>query len=106
MELLKLISGNPLIVLVTLILIAAASYMFFYRRIEKFQDVPVAAGESVATGAPVRLPKETCEPLKSQLDQYKKVRQEHKDVMIVDLDTTIETLQEYYVKYGCDLHRY
>jgi hypothetical protein len=100
MELLKLISGNPLIVLVTLILIAAASYMFFYRRVEKFQDVPVAAG------APVRLPKETCEPLKSQLDQYKKVRQEHKDVMIVDLDTTIETLQEYFVKYGCDLHRY
>jgi hypothetical protein len=100
MELLKLISGNPLIVLVTLILIAAASYMFFYRRVEKFQDVPVAAGASV------RLPKETCEPLKSQLDQYKKVRQEHKDVMIVDLDTTIETLQEYFVKYGCDLHRY
>jgi hypothetical protein len=100
MELLKLITGNPLIVLVTLILIAAASYMFFYRRIEKFQDVPVAAGASV------RLPKETCEPLKSQLDQYKKVRQEHKDVMIVDLDTTIETLEEYFVKYGCDLHRY
>jgi hypothetical protein len=100
MELLKLISGNPLIVLVALILIAAASYMFFYRRIEKFQDVPVAAGASV------RLPKETCEPLKSQLDQYKKVRQEHKDVMIVDLDTTIETLQEYFVKYGCNLHRY
>ena len=100
MELLKLISGNPLIVLVALILIAAASYMFFYRRIEKFQDVPVAAGTSV------RLPKETCEPLKSQLDQYKKVRQEHKDVMIVDLDTTIETLQEYFVKYGCNLHRY
>jgi hypothetical protein len=100
MELLKLITGNPLIVLVTLILIAAASYMFFYRRIEKFQDVPVAAGASV------RLPKETCEPLKSQLDQYKKVRQEHKDVMIVDLDTTIETLEEYFVKYGCDRHRY
>jgi hypothetical protein len=100
MELLKLLTGNPLIVLVILILIAAASYMFFYRRVEKFQDVPVAAGASV------RLPKETCEPLKSQLDQYKKVRQEHKDVMIVDLDTTIETLQEYFVKYGCDLHRY
>lgn len=100
MELVKLISGNPLIVLVALILIAAASYMFFYRRVEKFQDVPVAAGASV------RLPKETCEPLKSQLEQYKKVRQEHKDVIIVDLDTTIETLEEYFVKYGCDLHRY
>lgn len=100
MELLKLISGNPLIVLVALILIAAASYMFFYRRVEKFQDVPVAAGASV------RLPKETCEPLKAQIEQYKKVRQEHKDVMIIDLDTTIESLEEYFVKYGCNLHRY
>jgi len=40
-------------------------------------------------------------PLKSQIDQYKKVREDNKDVMIVDLDTTIEKLEKYYTTYGC-----
>lgn len=73
--------------------IAAGIAFGLYRRKEGFQDV--------AAGTTVKLSKESCIPLKSQIDQYKKVREDHKDIKIVDLDTTIEKLEKYYTTYGC-----
>lgn len=76
-----------------IVLIVAIAGFMMYRKREGFQNV--------AGGTTVKLSKESCVPLKSQIDQYKRVRQENKDVMIVDLDTTIEKLENYYTTYGC-----
>ena len=92
METLKALSTS-IVFWVIVACIAAGIAFSIYRRKEGFQDV--------AAGTTVKLSKESCMPLKSQIDQYKKVREDNKDIMIVDLDTTIEKLEKYYTTYGC-----
>jgi hypothetical protein len=93
METLRALSTSMIFWLI-IACIAAGIAFAFYRRKEGFQDV--------AADTTVKLSRESCIPLKSQIDQYKKVREDHKDIMIVDLDTTIEKLEKYYKTYGCD----
>lgn len=91
---------------ITLIVVAFITYRILNKKVDKFQDYegePVAAGATVAT---VKLPKATCIPLKSQIDQYKQVKQEHSDIVIMNLDETIRDLERYFKEYGCDTHTY
>ena len=81
--------------------------VYTYRRpvkpVENFQE---PSGPAVASGAPVKLPKESCIPLKSQIDQYRQVKEQHKDTRILNLDETIQSLEVYFREYGCELHTY
>ena len=45
-----------------------------------------------------------CEKLKAGIDQYTKVRKEHPDTEIRNLDETLEKMNEYYTTYGCDTY--
>ena len=92
--------------LFTAILVGVITYIFLKKRVEKFQnsDDPFVAGG--ATIAPAKLAKETCIQLKSQIDQYKDVKQQHKDTHIANLDETIEALEKYFNEYSCNEHSY
>jgi hypothetical protein len=83
------------------LVVAFVSYNVLNRRVENFQE---PSGPAVASGAPVRLSKETCIPLKSQIDQYLQVKQQYKDTRILNLDDTLKDLEKYFREYGCDLH--
>ena len=85
------------------LVVAFVSYNILNRRVENFQD---PSGPAVAGGSSVKLPKETCIPLKSQIDQYRQVKEQHKDTVILNLDDTIKNLEKYFRDYGCDLHTY
>jgi hypothetical protein len=83
--------------------VAFISYYLLNRRLENFQD---PSGPAVAGGVPVKLPKETCVALKSQIDQYNQVKEQYKDMKILNLDDTLKDLEKYFREYGCDLHTY
>ena len=87
----------------SLVAFAVFSYRPSSKRVENFQE---PSGPAVASGAPVKLPKESCVPLKSQIDQYRQVKEQHKDTMILNLDETIQGLEKYFREYGCELHTY
>lgn len=95
---------NPYILLI--LCFSAGVVIYYYitnRRIENFQE---PSGPAVAAGSVVKLPKETCLQLKSQIDQYLQVRQQYKDTVILNLDETIVSLEKYFREYGCELHSY
>jgi hypothetical protein len=95
---------NIVIGLLVLILILYGFKRIFYKKAEGFQD---DATNAVSTGEhPVKLGKEHCRMLYTQLNQYKQVRKEHPDTLIVNLDETITQLTEYYNKYSCNEHTY
>jgi len=85
------------------VVVAVVSYNILNRRVENFQE---PSGPAVASGAPVKLPKDTCVPLKSQIDQYRQIKEQHKDIVILNLDDTLKDLERYFREYGCELHTY
>ena len=106
MELLKHVKNHAayyLLGFLSILVVAFISYTLLNRRLENFQD---PSGPAVAGGAPVKLPKHTCIPLKEQIDQYRQVKEEHKDIQILNLDDTIKDLEKYFREYGCELHTY
>ena len=88
----------------TLVVIFVAYRFWFFKKKEGFQDD--ASNEVVPEGLPVKLGKEHCKLLYTQLEQYKKVRRDHPDSEIVNLDETIVQLNTYYPKYFCDKYTF
>ena len=73
------------------------SWKALFTKREGFQD-------TVAGGTSIKVSKEMCEKLKAGIDQYTKVRKEHPDTEIRNLDETLEKMNEYYTTYGCDTY--
>jgi hypothetical protein len=89
---------------VVLVLICVVYSFWFVKRREGFQDD--ASNEVIPEGLPVKLGKEHCRLLNTQLEQYKKVRRDNPDSEIVNLDETIVQLNTYYTKYSCDKYTF
>jgi hypothetical protein len=92
--------------LFTAILVGVITYIFLKKRVEKFQNSDATLVAGGAAIAPAKLAKETCIQLKSQIDQYKDVKQKYKDTHIENLDETIEALEKYFNEYSCNQHSY
>jgi hypothetical protein len=92
--------------LFTIIVVAIITTIFLKKRIEKFQNSDNATVAGGAEIVPATLGKEMCAQLKSQIDQYKDLKQQYKNTVIRNLDETIESLESYFNKYGCNEHSY
>lgn len=106
-SILSLLGSNILNILIGIFILILILYVFkrlYYKKAEGFQDdtTNVVSKE----GLPVKLGKEHCRMLHTQLNQYKQVRKENPDTLIVNLDETITQLSEYYNKYLCNEHTY
>jgi hypothetical protein len=88
------------------IVVASISYNLLNRRVENFQEKPETASPTVAAGAPVKLSKDMCINLKSQINQYRQVKDQHKDIEVLNLDETLKLLETYFKDFGCELHTY
>ena len=66
---------------------------------EGFQSGDIVAGGAVS---PDNMNRDTCKALKEQIAQYEKVRADHKDVPIQNLDETLAQFKEYFVNYNCE----
>jgi len=103
----SLLKSNLLNIVIGLLVFIVILYMFkrfSYKRPEGFQDD--ATNEVIPDGLPVKLGKEHCRMLNTQMNQYKQVRKEHPDTNIPNLDETIVQLTEYYNKYSCNQYSF
>ena len=68
----------------------------FVSKSEGFQNDEIVAG-GILSSHP-----DACKVLKEHIENYEKVRAEHKDVPIQNLDETIAQFKEYFVSYNCE----
>jgi hypothetical protein len=109
------VSNNPLIVLIYIIISGVLSSALFYlflrmtskKKIkESFEssDITLAAsGAAINTvyAPPPKLPKETCDALTTQIAQYLDVKEKNPDIVIKNLDETVEMLKKSYTDGKC-----
>ena len=75
------------------ILLVAVVAWFFLKRKEGFQ---APAGESI------KISKEMCDKMLESINQYKKLKADHPDTKIENIDETIKDMEKYYKMYACD----
>lgn len=68
----------------------------FVSKSEGFQNEEAVEGTILASHP------DACKALKEQIAQYEKVRAEHKDVPIQNLDETLAQFKEYFMNYNCE----
>jgi LPXTG-motif cell wall-anchored protein len=78
------------------ILLAAVAFWFFFKRKEGFQGPPAP------NSPPMKLSKEMCDKMLESINQYKKVKTDHPDTEIENLDKTLKEMEGYYKLYACD----
>jgi hypothetical protein len=106
-SILSLLGSNILNILIGIFILILILYVFkrlYYKKAEGFQDD--ATNVVSKEGLPVKLGKEHCRMLHTQLNQYKQVRKEHPDSHIPNLDETIVQLTEYSNKYSCNQYSF
>ena len=66
-----------------------------------FQDIP----QETAQDSPAQqASEEICLQLKSQIDNYTEIKDKHKDILIVNLDETIQMFHGLFTKHGCETY--
>jgi hypothetical protein len=71
----------------------------FFPRREPFQNQDVVTGGMKIADT---ISREHCEKLKEQITNYERVKIQHKDVPIQNLDETLTLMKEYFVSYNCE----
>jgi hypothetical protein len=71
----------------------------FFPRKEGFQDQQVVTGGIKIVDT---ISREHCEKLKEEIANYERVKIQHKDVPIQNLDETLTLMKEYFVSYNCE----
>jgi hypothetical protein len=72
---------------------------FFLGRREGFQDQNVVAGGANIADSITR---EHCAKLKEQIENYDKLKEQHKGVPIANLDETLDMMKQLFVSYNCE----
>ena len=98
---LKYLFKNIILVIPVLILLLVSlyAYIYYFKKIEPFQDMNIISGGATI---PTKLPKITCEAITTQITQYKQVKADNPDTKIGNLDETIESMTKMYVDGKCD----
>jgi hypothetical protein len=87
-----------------LITVSCITYIIYLHSHKKdgFQDI---AQEPVENNSPAQqASEEICLQLKSQIDNYIEIKEKHKDILITNMDETLDMLKGLFTKHGCETY--